>query len=178
MAFRVQDPVSGLFWEVDAGHRIRLTEKGSLYIYNTDGSIVNSDTGMPLRIAGNKVIEGDWPVKWQIVDGVISVDDEHIIQYDECSETLRVASTPASWVQVPAGASAAPEPVAVPEPEPVAVPEPEPVAVPEPEAESESASESEPEPEPEDDDEEDVPVARSAALIEEALNAQAADAEA
>lgn len=52
-------------------------------------------------------------------------------------------------------------PAAVPEPEPevpaaAAVPEPEPVA----------------EPEPEVDDEEDVPVARSAALIEEALNAQ------
>jgi len=56
-----------------------------------------------------------------------------------------------------------PEPVAVPEPvvpEPV-VPEPEP-EVPEPEPEV---------PEVEDDEEEDVPVARSAALIEEALNA-------
>ena len=175
MAFRVQDPVSGLFWEVDAGHRIRLAEKGSLYIYNTDGAIVNSDTGMPLRIAGNKVIEGDWPVKWQIVDGVISVDDEHIIQYDECSETLRVASTPSSWVMVPAGASAAPEPVAAPEPEPVAAPEPEPVAAPEPEPVA--VPEPESEPEPEDDDEEDVPVARGAALIEEALNAQAAAAD-
>ena len=51
-----------------------------------------------------------------------------------------------------------PEPVAVPEP---VVPEPEP-EVPEPEPEV---------PEVEDDEEEDVPVARSAALIEEALNA-------
>lgn len=57
-----------------------------------------------------------------------------------------------------------PEPVTVPEP----VPEPEPVAVPEPVI---------PEPEvPEVDDEEDVPVARSAALIEEALNATLAPA--
>jgi hypothetical protein len=167
MAFRVQDPVSGLFWEVDAGHRIRLAEKGSLYIYNTDGAIVNTETGMPLRIAGNKIIEGDWPVKWQIVDGTISMDDEHIIQYDECSASLRVASTPASWVLVPAVASAAPEPGAVPEPEPVVVPEPEPETVPEPEPETEDEVPA--------DDEEDVPVARSAALIEEALNAQAAD---
>jgi hypothetical protein len=170
MAFRVQDPVSGLFWEVDAGYRIRLAEKGSVYIYNTDGAIVNSDTGMPLRIAGNKVVEGDWSVKWQIVDGVISMDDEHIIQYDECSESLRVASTPASWVLVPAGSepvAVAVMPVAAPEPEPVAVPEPEPVAVPEPEPETEDEVPA--------DDEEDVPVARSAALIEEALNAQAAD---
>jgi len=48
---------------------------------------------------------------------------------------------------------------------PVAVPEP--VAEPEPEPEVPAA-----EPEPEVDDEEDVPVARSAALIEESLNAQ------
>ena len=73
----------------------------------------------------------------------------------------------------PHGADPEPEvPVAVPEPEPevpVAVPEPEP-EVPEPEPEV-------PEPEPEvpaepEPEEEDVPVARSAALIEEALNAK------
>jgi hypothetical protein len=46
------------------------------------------------------------------------------------------------------------------------VPDPEPVVeVPEPEPEPVA------EPEPEPEDEEDVPVARSAALIEEALNA-------
>jgi hypothetical protein len=49
-------------------------------------------------------------------------------------------------------------------------PEPEvPAAVPEPVAEPEVPAA---EPEPEVDDEEDVPVARSAALIEESLNAQ------
>ena len=56
-----------------------------------------------------------------------------------------------------------PEPVAVPEPvvpEPVAVPEP---VVPEVEEDEEDV--------PDLVDEEDVPVARSAALIEEALNA-------
>jgi outer membrane biosynthesis protein TonB len=75
-----------------------------------------------------------------------------------------------------------PEPVVpVPEPEPVVpVPEPEPVVpVPEPEPEPEPepvvpVPEPEPEPDEEDDvedDDGDVPVARSAALIEEALNA-------
>jgi len=110
---------------------------------------------MTLRLVGNKVVEGDWAAFWTIADGVISMDIEHIIQYDETSSTLRVASTPAvPWIIVPEGSEAAPEPeVAEPEPE-VAEPEPE-VAEPE---------------------EEDVPVARSAALIEEALNAQAADA--
>ena len=53
-----------------------------------------------------------------------------------------------------------PVPVPEPEPEPVPVPAPEPVPVPVPEPEPEVA-----------DEEEDVPVQRSAALIEEALNA-------
>jgi hypothetical protein len=61
----------------------------------------------------------------------------------------------------PDSAPVVPEPV--PEPEPV-VPEPEP-EVPEPEPEVPE------EDEVDDDDEEDVPVARSSALIEEALNA-------
>jgi len=149
MAFRIQDPVTSLFWEVDDGYRIRFGEKGSVYTHEDDGSIVNVDTGKPLRVAGNKIVEGDWASFWTIADGVISIDVEHIAQYDEVSSSLRVAGTPASWVLVPEGT-----PVAVPEPEPVSVPEPE------PEAESEEA----------------VPAARSAALIEEALNAQAAAA--
>jgi hypothetical protein len=70
----------------------------------------------------------------------------------------------------PHGADPEPTPVVVPEPAPV-VPEPEPVPEPAPVV---------PEPEPEvpevEDDEEDVPVARSAALIEEALNATLAPA--
>jgi len=66
----------------------------------------------------------------------------------------------------------------VPEPAPVVVPETAPV-VPEPEPVPEPAPVV-PEPEPEvpevEEDEEDVPVARSAALIEEALNATLAPA--
>jgi hypothetical protein len=166
MAFRIQDPVTSLFWEVDAGYRIRLCEKGSVYTHEEDGSIVNVDTGMPLRVAGNKIVEGDWASYWSIVDGVISIDDVHIAQYDETSSSIRVADAPASWVLIPTGAPvAAPEPVVV--PEPVAVPEPE------PEVEEEDVAVSEPEVE----EDEDVPVARSAALIEEALNAQAAAAD-
>jgi hypothetical protein len=64
-----------------------------------------------------------------------------------------------------------PQAASVPEPEPeVAEPEPE-VAEPESEVAAEPEPEVAAEPEPEVDD---VPVARSAALIEEALNAQAA----
>ena len=63
-----------------------------------------------------------------------------------------------------------PETVAVPEPE-VAEPEPE-VAEPEPEVAEPEPEVAEPVAEV-DDEVEDVPVARSAALIEEALNATA-----
>ena len=140
MAFRIQDPVSSLFWEVDEGLRIRLREKGSVYAHLADGFITNVDTGRLIRTAGNKIVEGDWATAWNIEDGVISMDTEHIIQYDETSSGLRVATSPASWILVPADGA----PVAV--PEPVAVPA----------------------------EEEDVPVARGAALIEEALNSQAA----
>ena len=80
----------------------------------------------------------------------------------------------------PEPAPSAPEPEPEPEPTPSA-PEPEPEPEPEP---TPSAPEPEPEPEPEPtpsapepepEPEEDVPVTRSAALIEEALNAKAAE---
>lgn len=163
MAFRIQDPSSKLFWEVDGGDRIRLGDKGSVYTHDSaTGFIVNVDTGMNINIPGNVVMEGGWPTAWVIEDGVIFIDAEHIIRYDEDLLYLRATSEPASWVLVPEGVTvaAAPEPVAVPEAE-----EEAPEAVAEPE---EAEEEAEPE-------EEDVPVARSAALIEEALNAQAAE---
>jgi hypothetical protein len=173
MAFRIQDPSSKLFWEVDGGNRIRLGDKGSVYTHDSaTGFIVNVDTGMNVNIPGKVVMEGGWPTVWVIEDGVISVDAEHIIRHDEDLLYLRVTSDPASWVLVPVAA-----PVAVPEPvaAPVAVPEPvaAPVAVPEAEPESEEDTSIV---EPEVEEDEDVPVARAAALIEEALNAQAATA--
>ena len=150
MAFRVQDPSSKLFWEVDAGYRIRLGDKGSVYTQDgATGFIVNVDTGMNINIPGNVLMEGGWPTVWKIEDGVISVDTDHIVQYDEGTLSLRVTSTPASWVLVPAGAPAVAPVVEEP------VEEAAPVV--------------------EEEQDEDVPVARSAALIEEALNAKAAD---
>ena len=156
MAFRVQDPSSKLFWEVDAGYRIRLGDKGSVYTQDgATGFMVNVDTGMNINIPGNVLMEGGWPTVWKIEDGVISVDTDHIVQYDEGTLSLRVTSTPASWVLVPAGAPA----VAPVVEEPAVVEEP-----------VEEAA-----PVVEEEQDEDVPVARSAALIEEALNAKAAD---
>jgi hypothetical protein len=156
MAFRIQDPITSLFWEVDAGYRIRLGDKGSVYTQDgATGFMVNVDTGMNINIPGNVLMEGGWPTVWKIEDGVISVDTDHIVQYDEGTLSLRVTSTPASWVLVPVGAPAA-APVAE---EPAVVEEP-----------VEEAA-----PVVEEEQDEDVPVARSAALIEEALNAKAAD---
>ena len=108
MAFRIQDPITSLFWEVDAGYRIRLGDKGSVYTQDgATGFMVNVDTGMNINIPGNVLMEGGWPTVWKIEDGVISVDADHIVQYDEGTLSLRVTSTPASWVLVPVGAPAA-----------------------------------------------------------------------
>jgi hypothetical protein len=157
MAFRIQDPVTSLFWEVDDGYRIRLGDKGSVYTQDgTTGFIVNVDTGMNINIPGNVLMEGGWPTVWKIEDGVISVDADHIVQYDEGTLSLRVTSTPASWVLIPVGA-------------PAVAPVVEETVAEEPAVEAEPLAE-----EPVEEDE-DVPVARSAALIEEALNAKAAD---
>ena len=135
MAFRIQDPSSKLFWEVDGGDRIRLGDKGSVYTHDSaTGFIVNVDTGMNINIPGNIVMEGGWPTVWTIEDGVISIDTENIVQYDEDTLSLRVTSVPASWVLIPVGA---PEAEPVPEPE-VEASAPE-VAEPEPEVEASAA---------------------------------------
>lgn len=154
MAFRIQDPITSLFWEVDAGYRIRLGDKGSVYTQDgATGFIVNVDTGMNINFPGNVLMECGWPTVWTIEDGVISVDTDHIVQYDEGTLSLRVTSTPASWFLIPVGAPAVAPVVAPVAEEPV-----------------EEAA-----PVVEEEQDEDVPVARSAALIEEALNAKAAD---
>lgn len=89
-------------------------------------------------------------------------DGAYYAAYSEMCEALAISTEPASWVRV--SAAAAEEPV-------VAEEEEEPVVA--EEEESEAAEEDE---EPEAaEEEEDVPVARGAALIEEALSTQAID---
>jgi hypothetical protein len=167
MAFRIQDPSSKLFWEVDGGYRIRLGANGSVYTHDSaTGFIVNVDTGMNINIPGNIVMEGDWPAMWTIENGIISMDSEHIIRYDEDMLSLRVTSESASWVLIPEGGPvAAPEPVEEDEAVPALTEEDE--VVPESVEEDEAVAEL-------TEEDEDVPVARYAALIEEALNAKAA----
>jgi hypothetical protein len=134
MAFRIQDPSSKLFWEVDGGYRIRLGDKGSVYTHDSStGFIVNVDTGMNINIPGNILMEGEWPTAWKIEDGVISIDTDHIAQYDEGTLSIRVSSMTASWVLIPVGGAPVAEAEPVTEVEPVAEAEPVTEAEPVPE---------------------------------------------
>lgn len=144
MAFRIQDTASTLFWKI-SGERIVLAETGGSDFTEGPDGLVNVFT------AGNYVYALPRPSEWKFTaEGFLTFDRTHFIRADISEKCPVLSTTPSAWVKVGAA-----EPMAVPEPE-VAEPEPE---IPELVSESE---------------EEDVPVARSSALIEEALNAQAA----
>ena len=158
MAFRIQDPVSGLFWTI-SGKRVVLTEtNGSDFTEGPDGLV-------DVFTAGNYVYSLPRPANWKFTaDGFLTSGGSRFISAN-ISQKCPIRSTcPIAWVKV-GGAEpvAAPAPVEA-EPEVPAVEE----AEPEPEV---PAVEAEAEPEA---DEEDVPVTRGSALIEEALNAKAA----
>jgi len=150
MAFRIQDPVSGLFWTI-SGKRVVLTEtNGSDFTEGPDGLV-------DVFTAGNYVYSLPRPANWKFTaDGFLTSGGSRFISAN-ISQKCPIRSTcPIAWVKVDGA-----EPVAAPAPVEA---EPEvPVVEEEPEAEAEPEA-----------DEEDVPVARSAALIEEALNAKAA----
>ena len=154
MAFRIQDPESGLFWSVD-GTKIVLTETGDEFTETAEG-LVN------VFLAGSYLYFMDRPISWKFTeDGAITCGSFFIIP-DVSHGCPVVAREAKPWVKV--GGAPAPEPEAAAEPEPEVEAAAEPVAEPEPEVEAAAEPESE----------EDVPVNRAAALIEEALNAQAA----
>jgi hypothetical protein len=160
MAFRIQDPVSGLFWTI-SGKRVVLTEtNGSDFTEGPDGLV-------DVFTAGNYVYSLPRPANWKFTaDGFLTSGGSRFISAN-ISQKCPIRSTcPIAWVKV-GGA----EPVAAPAPVEA---EPE-VQVVDEEAEPEvQVVDEEAEPEVQVVDEEDVPVARSAALIEEALNAKAA----
>jgi hypothetical protein len=160
MAFRIQDPASGLFWTI-SGKRILLTEtSGSDFTEGPDGLV-------DVFTAGNYVYSLPRPANWKFTaDGFLTSGGSRFISAN-ISQKCPIRSTcPTAWVKV-GGA----EPVAAPAPVEA---EPE-VQVVDEEAEPEvQVVDEEAEPEVQVVDEEDVPVARSAALIEEALNAKAA----
>ena len=130
MAFRIQDPTSGLFWKV-SGERIVLSETADEFTESSDG-LVN------VHQAGNYLYFLPRPSAWKFTaEGYLTFDGHHFVNASVDQMCPVLTATPYAWVKV---GGVVPEPVAVPEPE----------------------------------SEEDVPVARSAALIEEALNAKVA----
>lgn len=151
MAFRIQDPVSGLFWTI-SGKRVVLAETGGSDFTEGPDGLVDVFT------AGNYVYSLPRPSNWKFTaDGFLTSGGSRFISAN-ISQKCPIRSTcPTAWVKVGAESVA--------------------VAVPEAEADEEDVPELvdyEPVPEAEAVPEEDVPVARSAALIEEALNAKAA----
>lgn len=143
MAFRIQDPVTGLFWKMtDEGTRIKLKPDGDVYVQTDDGALQNQATGLYIVPACTPLNEARSPQAWTVAaDGSLITGDALYAVFSEPWESVVVGRGPRPWVLVPL--VAAPAPV-------------------------------EPEPEPESEDE-DVPVTRGSALIEEALNVQAAD---
>ena len=141
MAFRIQDPTSGLFWKV-SGSRIVLSETADDFTEGPDG-LDNVFT------TGNYVYSLSRPSVWKFTtEGFLTCDGCHFISANDVQKCPVLSTTPSAWMKV----GDVPEVETVPEAE--TVPEVEPEVEAEPE--------------------EDVPVARSAALIEEALNAKEA----
>lgn len=162
MAFRIRHAQTGLFWSSGVDQKIRLSVEASKYAF-IDSILKNADTGLNVMHAACVVHESTThPTAWNLSEGVLSVDSMYAT-WDASFEVMRASATPEVWEILYDAAVEVPKPIADP------VPEPEP----EPEAEAESDSESVPDLVTDD---EDVPVARAAALIEEALNAAAADA--
>jgi hypothetical protein len=167
MAFRIQHPDSGLFWNsTKAPGSIVLADAAEATVYEVEqpNHIRNVATGLCLRHYSYIMREDahggpEYDFEYDIEsDGTIlnPFGGGHFVGFED--GVMRIVKDGAvKWVIVKDG-EAAPAPVveAAPEPVPV-VEEPEVDDVPE--------------------DEEDVPVARSAALIEEALNAKAAEEE-
>jgi hypothetical protein len=110
MAFRIQDPISGLFWKV-SGERIVLAETADEFTEGPDG-LVNVFT------AGNYVYYLPRPSEWKFTtEGFLTFDGTHFISADDHQKCPVLSTTPSVWVKVGD----------VPEPEPE-VPEPEPEA--------------------------------------------------
>ena len=158
MAFRIQHPDSGLFWNsTKTAGSIVLVDAAEATVYEVEqpNHIRNVATGLCLRHYSYVMREDphggpEYDFEYDIEsDGTIlnPFDGGHFVGFENGVVRI-VKDGVVKWVIVKDG-------------EPVPVPVPEPVV------------ESAPEPEVEEvESEEDVPVQRSAALIEEALNSK------
>ena len=125
MAFRIQDPISGLFWKV-SGERIVLAETADEFTEGPDG-LVNVFT------AGNYVYSLPRPSEWKFTaEGFLTFDGCHFIGVDDHQKCPVLSTTPSAWVKVGESVAEVPAPVAEAEPAPE-VSEPEEVEEPVPE---------------------------------------------
>lgn len=169
MAFTLSDPVSGLFWSSNEG-QITLSNVNPA-VYVQEGSYLkNAESNAYVRVSDFKLVESemdainepDFRLQFE-ESGGINWYPGRVYSICEGLEIIPAqVNAGVDWVHTPTNPEdETPVDLVIQEVvnevfEPVAEPEPEPEAEAEPEAESE-----------------DVPVARSAALIEEALNAKA-----
>ena len=124
MAFRIQDPTSGLFWKV-SGERIVLSETADEFTESSDG-LVN------VHQAGNYLYFLPRPSAWKFTaEGYLTFDGHHFVNASVDQMCPVLSATPYAWVKVGDVAE-------VPEPEPeVPAPAPE-VPEAEPEADEEA----------------------------------------
>jgi hypothetical protein len=150
MAFIIRHISTDRFWVSGADQKIRLGSGATKYTV-IDGVLKNAESGMNVMHAAGVVHESSaHPTNWLMSDGFISTDGIHAF-WDSGREMIMAGASPEKWMVIYDDTPA--EPVAAVE-EPVAAVE---------ESDGESV--------PDLVSDEDVPVARSAALIEEALNA-------
>ena len=149
MAFKIQQPGTGLFW-ASGGDRIRLASEGSTYEIDPEGHIRDVSTGTYIRhhyfilVDALEVEYPEYDFEWTIEDSGRIYNEygggHYVIPDGDSLRITPVGGIATQWVIV------RDVPVEV----PVEVPAEVPV-----------------------EEEDDVPVSRASALIEEALNAKA-----
>ncbi len=171
----IRHPTSGQFWSVNDAREVCLAKEGSVYVKSTCGvpphvatwdqntsHLKNTVTGKCICRLGDKLAEADHggiangSFEWTIIDGVVQNFQGLYVDGD----LSLVDKTSVQWHV----ADSFEDEVPVEDDVPV-----------EDEEEDEVPVEDEEEDEVPVEDEGDVPVVRASALIEEALNAQAAD---
>jgi hypothetical protein len=168
MAFTLSDPVSGLFWSSDEGQITLSNVNPAVYVQEGD-HLKNAESNAYVKVVDFKLVEAemdevneqDFRLQFE-ENGGINWFPGRVFSICEGLEILPAqVNAGIDWVRTYINPEDTPEVDIVIQKivEEVFEPEPEPEPVEEPVPELES--------------DEDVPVARSAALIEEALNAKA-----
>ena len=97
MTFRIQHPVSGLFWDVDSDSNLALSASGAVYEMNGD-HIHNTASGLCLYADASQVHERDkyggmTLFEWSLTGGVIAND----YIYQNVGEDLSLGTSGFVW---------------------------------------------------------------------------------